>query len=271
MILSILIPSRNMDVCVDRCLKSIYESGADESKYEVVVADSSDDNTMARLDDWQRKHANLKVVHKEGKMLAGAARNLAFRNSIGNYVYCVDIDDYIVGDALKNVIEQLEADDGKYDIYYCPYIGALETKENGGETKCRKLKHLDLEDIVQVPIAPWNKLYRRVLWVDFPETFMPEDTVAHFLLIDKCVSVSQFDFPVYFYDDLNPTSISRTFDALRTTPSNLVELALSRLIEAKGYRQEYISGVIHNLGAMFDLRDKLKQPIVRKIWGRRLR
>ena len=165
----------------------------------------------------------------------------------------------------------MEVDDGKYDIYFCPFVSSTEERQANGQTKAHALKNLDIAGIVQVPIAPWNKLYRRVLWVDFPETFMPEDTVAHFLLIDKCVSVSQFDFPVYFYDDLNPTSISRTFDDLRTTPSNLLELALTRQIEAKGYRQEYVSGVIHNLGAMFDLRDKLKQPIVRQIWGRRFK
>ena len=263
MTLSIIIPSRNMSVCVDRCLRSIYECGADESKFEVVVADTSTDNTMTRLGEWEKKHANLKVVHRDEKLLAGAARNLAFKNSIGDYVYCMDIDDCLIDDALKKMTEQLEVDDGKFDIYYCPFFSASESKASNGEVKAKKLKNLDIESIGQVPIAPWDKLYRRVLWVDFPETFMPEDTVAHFLLIDKCVSVSQFDFAVYFYDDLNPTSISRTFDYLRVNPNNLIELAFSRHIEAKDLRQEYVSGVVHNLACMFDLRDKLKQPIVR--------
>ena len=105
MTLSILIPSRNMELCVDRCLKSIYDSGADENKFEVVVADTSTDGTMNRLERWWKEHANLKVVHKDEKLLAGAARNLAFKNSTGNYVYCVDIDDWMIGDALKKMIE----------------------------------------------------------------------------------------------------------------------------------------------------------------------
>ena len=82
---------------------------------------------------------------------------------------------------------------------------------------------------------------------------MPEDVVPHFLLIDKCQTVGYFDFLVYVYDnsDENKGAISRTFDYLRQSPNNLADLAYNNKLLKMNLRDEFVSGVIHNLADMY--------------------
>lgn len=117
--LSIVIPSYNMESKIDQCLDSIYSSNADESEFEVIVCDSSTDNSMETYKRWCLKKGNLKIIHAKRRMPCGVARNLAVSKCSGEYVFCLDIDDKLASnDVLKKVIDNL---DGK-DLYACTYI-----------------------------------------------------------------------------------------------------------------------------------------------------
>lgn len=85
-----------------------------------------------------------------------------------------------------------------------------------------------MAEAAKMPVAAWTKVYKRELYVNFPD-YMPEDVYPHFLLIDKCQTFGSFDFTVVDYDNTpeNRGAISRTFDWLLAHPSNLMELATS--------------------------------------------
>ena len=255
-----------MERYVDRFFDSIYRGSPDETRFEVVVADSSDDGTMERLQRHQKSHANVKVVHFDRRILAGTARNEAYKASSGDYVWSVDIDDSLYAqDTLSLILQKLDEDNGSKDIYYCPYVTSLDP-----DATPFAMKDCTVASMARAPVAAWTRLYRRELYVEYPD-YMPENVAAHYRLVDKCLSVGQFEFPTYVYDKKNPQAMSRTYDRMLAMPHNLLTLAATKELEQHELQQEHVAGVVHTLADMFDLRDKLKQPEVRKAWLARLR
>ena len=66
-------------------------------------------------------------------------------------------------------------------MFYCPFV----TPKN---PKARLLPKETLECLAYGPVGCWAKIYKRELYVDFPD-YMPEDVPAHFMLIDRCKTV----------------------------------------------------------------------------------
>ena len=109
------------------------------------------------------------------------------------------------------------------------------------------------------------------MYVPFP-SYMPEDVLPHFLLLDRATSFGYFDFAVVDYDNTpqNKGAISRTFDWLVQHPTNLLELADSNKLKNLGLREEFVAGVIHNLADMWQCREKITNPEIKKAYHGRL-
>ena len=172
-------------------------------------------------------------------------------------MYCMDIDDrFYDGETLGKVLRELKDEDK--DIFFCPFATP--------KSRAKLLPENTVKCMCYSPIGCWTKMYKRELYVDFPD-YMPEDVAAHFLLLDKCETVGSLNFPVYWYNNVSSTAISRTFDYMNVIPHNLLQLALTPEIEDRKLRQEYITGCMHNLADMFDLRDKLHNEHVKEAWA----
>ena len=252
--LSLIIPSYNMVSKIDACLESIYSQNVDEKLFEVVIADTSTDCSAEIYRKWATKHNNLKLIFGKKRALCGTARNIAFSQSNGQYVYFIDIDDRLAANSLQKVIDGLQS---SKDIYFCPFITL---KDNN----LLKMKTENIEDFSKVPVAVWCKIYKREKFVQFPD-YMPEDVVQNFLVMDRCQTFGYFDFPVYIYDNTNQNTgaISRTFDFLRCRNLNLFDMAINNTIPNNNLRDEYVYGVIRNIADMYYLRNKIKNDVVK--------
>ena len=92
---------------VRRCVESIlaYTSGA---SVEVVVVDNgSTDGTADYLEDAQRQHSNVKVIHCDHVVGDAAGKNIGLKQARGRYILLMDASVEVVGDMLKPVAEQL--------------------------------------------------------------------------------------------------------------------------------------------------------------------
>lgn len=252
--LSIIIPSYNMESKINKCLDSILNQNANKAEYEIIVVDSSTDDSEKLLAEYAKKFKNVKIIKCNNRKLCGTARNIGVKYATGDYVYCMDIDDWLAENCLSKILEKL---DGNTDIFYAPY----KSLKDGNDVF---IKPTSVKDFANIPVGVWNKIYKRTLYVQQPD-YMPEDVVPHFLLIDKCQTVGYFDFLVYVYDnsDENKGAISRTFDYLRQTPSNLADLAYSNKLLKMNLRDEFVSGVIHNLADMYTIRNTFKNQDVK--------
>ncbi|MBS9523186.1 glycosyltransferase family 2 protein [Litoribacter ruber] len=107
MILSIVLPTYNVENYLGSCLNSILNQGINPSLYEVlVINDGSTDNSGKIAERFSKIHNNVKVINQPNKGLSGA-RNTGLRNAIGKYVWFIDSDDIIVEGSLKLVFQNL--------------------------------------------------------------------------------------------------------------------------------------------------------------------
>lgn len=249
-----------MESKINKCLDSILNQDADKAEYEIIIVDSSTDDSEKLLIEYAKKYENVKIVKSKNKKTSGTARNIGVNYATGDYIYCVDIDDWLANNCLSKILEKL---DGSIDIFYAPYKALKDGKEVF-------LKPSSIKEFVYVPVGVWNKIYKRSLYVQQPN-YMPEDVVPHFLLIDKCQTIGYFDFLVYIYDNSNENTgaISRTFDFLKKCPQNLLQLAYNNILAKNNLRDEYVVGVIHNLADMYTLRNTFKNQDVKDAFMQR--
>lgn len=87
---SIVIPCRNEEKMVGKCLDSIINQHYPKDKLEVLVIDGlSTDKTMNILDSYAKKFKFIRILQNERK-ITPCAMNIGIKNSIGNIVILVN-------------------------------------------------------------------------------------------------------------------------------------------------------------------------------------
>lgn len=97
--LSVIVPVYKAEKYIDRCINSILNQTL-KSLELILVDDGSPDNSGAICDEYAKKDARVKVIHKENGGVC-AARNIGLDHAIGDYISFVDSDDYLESDALE--------------------------------------------------------------------------------------------------------------------------------------------------------------------------
>lgn len=108
-LISIVVPIYNVEKYLDRCIKSIVNQTYRNLEI-ILVDDGSPDNCPELCDNWAKKDARIKVVHKQNAGL-GMARNTGIDNASGEYIFFFDSDDYVALD----VVEKCYASAKKYN------------------------------------------------------------------------------------------------------------------------------------------------------------
>lgn len=95
MLLSVIIPAYNANKTICRCLDSIYSAlSMVENEFEIIVIDdSSKDNTIELVQNYQKHHINLILLCQSENHRQGAARNRGLVVARGKYIVFVDSDD----------------------------------------------------------------------------------------------------------------------------------------------------------------------------------
>lgn len=95
--ISVIIPCYNLEKYIERCLLSIIEQVYDKSQFEVIIVlDSCTDmsNEIVRKTLEQSK-IRSKIINTN-VLNAGLARNIGLEAAVGEYVYFIDGDDYLI-------------------------------------------------------------------------------------------------------------------------------------------------------------------------------
>ncbi len=118
--ISVVIPVYNAEKYLAKCLDSIFiQSGT----FEVVaVNDGSTDNSLKILQQYAKKHSNMKVIDQQNQGIA-SARNAGIHAAKYKYVTFIDNDDWWEADAFSTVRKVLRKDKSDillidfYDVY----------------------------------------------------------------------------------------------------------------------------------------------------------
>ena len=103
MLFSITIAAYNCEKYLDTCIESIFKQT--ENDYEIVIVnDCSTDNTGAKCEELAKKYPNkIRVFHHNVNKGLLLARRTTFEKALGEWIICVDADDFIVPETLSEL------------------------------------------------------------------------------------------------------------------------------------------------------------------------
>lgn len=111
-ILSIIIPTYNMEKYLHKCLDSLIVSNENMERLEVlVVNDGSKDASSRIAHEYEAKYPQtFRVIDKENGNY-GSCINRGLKEATGKYVKVLDADDYFVNEAFDRFIDFLQKND----------------------------------------------------------------------------------------------------------------------------------------------------------------
>ena len=92
---------------VERCVTAMLRHSEGHSAEVIVIDSGSTDGTGELLEEMQRLHSNVRVVHCDHVIGDAASKNIGIKQSLGKHVIIVDGSAEIVGDILGPVAAQL--------------------------------------------------------------------------------------------------------------------------------------------------------------------
>lgn len=133
---SVIIPVYNAEKFLPRCLDSIFAQSGD---FEVItVNDGSTDKSLEVLQDYQKKHSNIKIIDQKNQGLS-VARNVGMSYAKNKYLTFVDNDDWLEPNTFKKAEAAIKQDapdillTGFYDVYDREWVRKLRGDEEAAK------------------------------------------------------------------------------------------------------------------------------------------
>ena len=121
-LISVCIPSYNVERFLDRCLNSLIAHPLAMYLDIVVVNDGSSDNTMMIAREYEKRYANIvRVIDKENGG-HGSTINIALEKAEGLYFMVVDADDWVNNDDFDILIKKIRKGEIDTDLISSNYM-----------------------------------------------------------------------------------------------------------------------------------------------------
>ena len=217
-LISVIVPVYNVEKYLDRCVNSIINQTYTNIEV-LLVDDGSKDKSPKMCDDWSKKDKRIKTIHKENGGVS-SARNVALDNAKGEYITCVDSDDWLEENFLDEMYNTLIGN--KADYITCGYNRTYEDghselfNDDGSITIVGPEVYADRVLEVQPGYGFTHmKLVRRDTIGDirFNESLkVGEDALFNIELCNKVKRIVLLNKPLYNYY-FNPDSLVRKYDS----------------------------------------------------------
>ena len=199
---SIIIPNYNNAKWLDKCLNSVLNQTY--KNYEIIfIDDMSEDNSLEIANKLLKSpHKVLKVPYKKYN---GGTRNIGIMEATGDYIVCIDSDDWLKHEnVLKDINDNLEDED-------IMFLG-FELGSNGNEglypfrPKFENMYQAFTDNVCAI----WTKVVKTELLKDtlFPESTLAEDRVQHYRLCEKATSFTCLNESTHVWNRSNTTSVT---------------------------------------------------------------
>ncbi len=259
---SIIVPIYNVESFLHQCVDSVLSQTYTDFEL-ILVDDGSPDHSPAICDEYAKQDARIRVIHKANGGLV-SARIAGAREAQGDYICCLDGDDWVHVELLKNlekVILETEADVvcfGNYQAYEeknvaCkfPFRKGYYTKQDMEKTFYSYL--MQNENAAYFPVSIWNKAFKRSLYVDEQLSIDPaikigEDGACTLPIVYKANSMYILEDCLYYYRQ-NAASMTKNRKAFNWNGPKLIAEHLSRRINLDDYdfRAQWYRKTVHEL------------------------
>lgn len=106
--ISIAIPVYNTEKYLRECLDSLLNQTLGDFE-AICVNDGSTDNSLEILQEYAKKDSRFIIIDKENEG-QGVARNIAIQKAQGEYLMCLDSDDWLENNALELLYNKIKND-----------------------------------------------------------------------------------------------------------------------------------------------------------------
>lgn len=257
--ISIILPVYNVEPYIEQCLESILSQTY--TNFEcLIVDDCGTDNSIdiaKSIISQYKGNIEFKFLRNEVNSGISVARNLAIKESKGDFLFFIDSDDKIYPNTLSELISKVrmypdvDIVQGNCDLEDPNDYRAnlLNYKENFFP------EYLCDESIVSktilhwsFPTTVWNKLIKRSLVVDndlfFMEGVIHEDEYWRWLIHKHIKKIAFTNVCTYWYRTVNPDSIMGITDL---TKSFVSKIKIFEYIALNGNSQNDVCFGIHFL------------------------
>lgn len=217
-LITVIVPVYNVEKYLGKCVESILSQTY--TNLEVfLVDDGSPDNCGAICDEFSRKDARVKVIHKPNGGLSDA-RNVAIDAMTGDYVTFVDSDDFVSSGYVETLYSL---------IVRCEVGMAVSQFKHYKEGDAERIVQSDLREMV----LDWReatstmfyqrlfdtsacvKMYKKDLFsagIRYPKGLLYEDLATTYKLIAKAGKVAVTNRQMYYYFLRDDSIIGRSFN-----------------------------------------------------------
>lgn len=269
---SLVIPCHNGASYIVRCLSSIAQQTFPLDNVEVVfVDDGSTDGSGIIAERFAEDFPRFQIIKNDAPSGPGGARNRGVEKATGEYLFLVDVDDWLPPKSLE-IIDKAITDNKNPDVILFPY--RIERPESSRRTKgLVQPKIKTIQQAAFSAVGPWTHVCKTELYVAMPEKIISEDTAWHFAQFDRFDTFANAggDEPCYVYDRTNATAITDTVEWAGDNSFTLEQLAFGDAAIKAGKNDQWISDILRNFANMYDVRRRLTKPWVKDAWAKRFR
>lgn len=199
---SIIIPNYNNAQWLEKCLSSALNQTY--KNYEIIfIDDMSTDNSLEIAERMLKGHKILKVPYKKYN---GGTRNIGIREATGDYIVCIDSDDWLANDRVLEELNDFIQDEDIIRLGYSLYDGKSENMFTDIP------RHEVMYDLfVEPTCAVWTKAIKREILQNtlFVEGTLMEDKVHHYRIVDHSNSFADFPKVTHIWNRTNANSVSK--------------------------------------------------------------
>lgn len=203
-LVSIIVPIYNVEQYLPKCLDSIVNQTYRNLEI-FLVDDGSPDRCGAICDEYAKKDARIKVIHKKNEGLADA-RNAALNVVTGEYVVCVDSDDYISPTHIEGLYNLIKKYGAEVSINtFCSFYEGSSPNPIPKSAKDWVLDGLHATEMMfyqeHFDNTAWGKMYKASLFdgIRYPKGLLFEDLPTTYRLLLKANKVVFNNEQSYFY------------------------------------------------------------------------
>ncbi len=259
---SIIVPIYNIEEYLEKCILSLVNQTVKEIEI-ILVDDGSTDGCPEICDRYSREDNRIRVIHKKNGGLV-SARIAGALQAKGNYIACVDGDDWISFDYLdkfRKIIDMSQADvvccgaiwvygDKKVEIPFPLKSGIYNKKEM--EEKIYPIL-IEGKDGTYFPPSLWAKVFKKELYVSQqcavdPLLKIGEDNACVKPCIYYAESVGVCDESLYYYRQ-NPSSMTKNGKAFDWNGPLMIARHLEKQLPTNKYdfQEQIWRNYIHNM------------------------
>lgn len=229
-LVSVIIPIYKVEQYLHQCVDSILNQTY--TNLEVwLIDDGSPDKCPAICDEYAEKDKRVRVIHKPNGGLADA-RNAALDVATGEYIVCVDSDDYVSHTHIEHLYNLIKSNDAQIAVNTsCSFFEGETPYPTPSDNKVYTFDGLHAVEVMfyqeMFDTTAWGKMYRRDLFdgVRYPQGLLFEDLPTTYLLFLKAQKVAFQNEQSYYYL-MRPNSIEGAAFSFKKLDSGLSLMAM---------------------------------------------